>query len=134
MTLKDELLALKPLFGTDSPEFYERVESIADRYNSDYDKQIITDFIAGKLHSIDSEIDNLQEKAIKLQMQEVSDIISLSYLAKKYFNKSRSWIYQRMNGNIVNGKPARFTNEELTILNSALKDISEKLGSLSISY
>ena len=68
------------------------------------------------------------------QMQEVADIISLSYLAKRYFNKSRSWLYQRMNGNIVNGKPARFTSDELATLNRALKDISEKLGSLSVSY
>ena len=43
-------------------------------------------------------------------------------------------VYIRMNGNLVNGKPARFTDEELATLNRALKDISEKLSSLSISY
>ena len=103
MTLREELSSLKPMLGTDAPEFYDKVKSIAARYTSEEDKKEI-------------------------------DIISLSYLAKRYFNKSRSWLYQRMNGNIVNGKPARFTSDELATLNRALKDISEKLGSLSVSY
>ncbi|WP_289090654.1 DUF5053 domain-containing protein [uncultured Bacteroides sp.] len=134
MTLHEELSALIPMLGTDSPEFYGKVKSIASRYNSDDDKKTIADFISGRMQDIDNRIDTLEEKTIRLQMQEVSDVISLSYLAKHYFNKSRSWLYQRMNGNLVNGKPARFTDEELATLNRALKDISEKLGSLSISY
>ena len=79
-------------------------------------------------------LDVIEESAIKLQLQEVAEIVSLSYLAKKYFNKSRSWLYQRLNGNLVNGKPARFTKEELQTFNNALQDISQKIGSLSISY
>lgn len=134
MTLQEELNALRPLLGTDAPEFYDKVKSIANRYNSEEDKKIIADFISGRLEQADKEINKLEENTIRLQMQEVSNVISLSYLAKRYFNKSRSWLYQRMNGNIVNGKPARFTEEELETLNKALKDISEKLGSLSISY
>lgn len=134
MTLREELLLLEPLLGTDSPEFYDKVESIAARYNSDRDKREIAGFISERLADTDKRIDELEERTVKMQMQEVSEMISLSYLAKHYFNKSRSWLYQRLNGNTVNGKPARFTEEELTTLNNALKDISEKLGSLSISY
>lgn len=134
MTLREELLLLEPLLGTDSPEFYDKVESIAARYNSDRDKREIAGFISERLAGTDKRIDELEERTVKMQMQEVSEMISLSYLAKHYFNKSRSWLYQRLNGNTVNGKPARFTEEELTTLNNALKDISEKLGSLSISY
>lgn len=134
MTLREELLSLEPMLGTDAPEFYDKVKSISARYSSEENKKEIADFIAGRLKEADHKIDRLEENAIKLQMQEVADIISLSYLAKRYFNKSRSWLYQRMNGNIVNGKPARFTEDELETLNSALKDISQKLGSLSISY
>ena len=134
MTLKDELSALKPLLGTDSPEFYSRVKEIAIKYETNSDKQMISEFVSECLKGIDAGIDELEENTIRLQMQEVSSIISLSYIAKMYFNKSRAWLYQRMNGNVVNGKPARFTQEELSTLNRALKDISEKLGSLSISY
>ena len=118
MTLHEELSALIPMLGTDSPEFYDKVKSIASRYNSDDDKKTIADFISGRMQDIDNRIEILEERTIRLQMQEVSDVISLSYLAKHYFNKSRSWLYQRM----------------IATLNRALKDISEKLGSLSISY
>lgn len=134
MALKEELQALKPLLGTDSPEFYSRVKEIAAKYNSDEDKKTIADFISNQLQGIDDKLDAIEESAIKLQLQEVAEIVSLSYLAKKYFNKSRSWLYQRLNGNTVNGKPARFTQEELQTFNNALQDISKKIGSLSISY
>ena len=99
MALREELLSLKPMLGTDAPEFYDKVKSIAARYTSEEDKKEIADFIAGRLEEADRKIDRLEENTIKLQMQEVADIISLSYLAKRYFNKSRSWLYQRMNGN-----------------------------------
>ena len=134
MALKEELQALKPLLGTDSPEFYSRVKEIAAKFNSDEDKKTIADFVSNQLQSIDDKLDAIEESAIKLQLQEVAEIVSLSYLAKKYFNKSRSWLYQRLNGNTVNGKPARFTQEELRTFNNALQDISKKIGSLSISY
>lgn len=134
MTLKDELQALRPLLGTDSPEFYDRMKDIAARYTSEEDKMAISDFVSERLQEVDKKIDSIEENAIKLQLQEVAEIVSLSYLAKKYFNKSRSWLYQRLNGNIVNGKPARFTEEELATFNNALQDISKKIGSLSISY
>lgn len=41
MTLKDELLALKPLLGTDSPEFYTKMREIAAKYNSEEDKKLL---------------------------------------------------------------------------------------------
>lgn len=134
MALNDELLALKSLLGTDSPEFYTRIKEIASKYKSEEDKKIIANFVSERLEDIDKRLDVMEENAIKLQMQEIAEIVSLSYLAKKYFNKSRSWLYQRLNGNLVNGKPARFTQEELQTFNNALQDISKKIGSLSISY
>ena len=122
------------MLGTDSPEFDDRMKDIATRYTSNDDKKVISEFVSDQLKEVDKKIDSMEENAIKLQLQEIAEIVSLSYLAKKYFNKSRSWLYQRLNGNIVNGKPARFTEEELATFNDALQDISKKIGSLSISY
>ena len=59
--------------------------------------------------------------------------ISLSYIAKTYFNKSRSWLNQRINGNTVNGMQAKFSQEELRTLDYALKDLSEKLAEIRVS-
>jgi len=66
-------------------------------------------------------------------LESVIPAISLVYIAKKYFNKSDAWLYQRINGNVVNGKPAQFTINEIEQLKRALIDISNQLVSVSIS-
>mgnify|MGYP006878446231 CR=1 FL=1 len=57
MTLKDELQALRPLLGTDSPEFYDRMKDIASRYTSDDDKKVISDFVSERLKEVDKKLD-----------------------------------------------------------------------------
>jgi hypothetical protein len=74
-----------------------------------------------------------QNLRIKEQMEAVSEIISMSYIAKTYFNKTKSWLSQRINELNVNGKPASFTDEEIETLNYAFKDISKKIGAFSVS-
>ena len=71
---------------------------------------------------------------IESKMEDIAPIVLTSgdpkrceYIAKTYFNKSRQWLYQRINGNIVNGKQASFTKEEIDILNHALNDIGNRL-------
>lgn len=78
-------------------------------------------------------IDFIEEQInLKLKLQEVTEIISLSYIAKNYFHKTRQWLYQRINGNKVGGKKLTLTEDQLKTLDFALKDISKKIGSLSI--
>ena len=45
-------------------------------------------------------------------MKDILPIISLLYIAKTYFGKTKEWLYQRVNGNIAKGKPAKFTDEK----------------------
>lgn len=75
----------------------------------------------------------LSDFIMREQLNEILPYISISAIAKNYFGKSKEWFYQKMNGNIVNGKPAKFTAEEIQKLNFALQDLSEKLGSVRIS-
>jgi hypothetical protein len=58
-------------------------------------------------------------------------MVSVSHLSKKYFDKSASWFYQRMNGNLVHGKPAKFTPDELITLRRVLDELSEKFSQTS---
>ena len=76
---------------------------------------------------------NLSNFLMREQLNDILPYISVSAIAKNYFGKSKEWFYQKMNGNIVNGKPAKFTEEEIKNLNFALQDISKKIGSVSIS-
>ncbi|MDF9831555.1 DUF5053 domain-containing protein [Parabacteroides sp. PF5-6] len=70
----------------------------------------------------------IQDIEIKIKLSGILDIISMSYIAKKYFNKTKSWFSQRLNGHLVNGVPASFSAEELKILSFALEDISQQLS------
>lgn len=74
-----------------------------------------------------------REIIVKNQIRDILPIISLSFIAKEYFGKTKEWLYQRINGNVVNGKPAQFTEEEKKTLNFALKDIADKLTKISVS-
>lgn len=70
---------------------------------------------------------------IRKQMEDILPCISLAYIAETYFKKSRQWLYQRVNGLLVNGKPARFTPEEIETLNFALQDMGQRLATTRIS-
>lgn len=77
-------------------------------------------------------IERIDAVLIRQQMEDILPFISLAYMAKTYFGKSRQWLYQRVNGLMVNGKPAQFTQAELDILNHALKDMGQKLVSTHV--
>ena len=73
---------------------------------------------------------------VKLQiaLDSVGKYVSLSYIASKYFNKTRFWIHNKLRGYNVNGKPAFFTPEEVSQLKFALHDISKHIEQASNSF
>lgn len=68
---------------------------------------------------------------VRNMLGEIADALSLSYLAKRYFEKDKTWLYHRLNNSYVNGKPASFSQQELIILADSLKDLSSKLSDIS---
>ena len=65
---------------------------------------------------------------VRQRLGDIPQVINMSYIAKHYFGKSRTWLYQRINGNIVNGKPVFFAIAERRQLQEALHDIGKKLS------
>jgi hypothetical protein len=59
-------------------------------------------------------------------LDEVYEQINWAYLAKNYFGKTRSWLYNKFSGT-NNGKPDDFSEVDRQTLKSALLDISKKL-------
>lgn len=55
------------------------------------------------------------------------DLLNGAYVAEKCFDKSRQWLYQRVNGNIVNGKPAEFTEDQKEHLAAFLREKAKEL-------
>lgn len=102
------------------------------------DKRLITEAVDedfSKIHQKIEECKNLSHRIeVRKRLEEVLPFISVSKFAEVYFGKSASWLHQRINGNVVHGKPCRFTDEEIDIFNRALQDVSKKIGSLNISY
>ena len=90
-------------------------------------------FEAAFMASAKKTLQDVKQLKIKEQLSEINQFVSMSYIAKTYFNKTKSWISQRINGNEVNGKPAQFTPEEINTLNTAFADLSKKLGAFNVS-
>ena len=75
-----------------------------------------------------AQADDMIARARLAKLGDVPEAISFSYIAKKYFGKSRGWLMQKVNGNIVNGKQASFTADERRQFRAALQDISKQLS------
>ena len=115
----------------------KKAREIRAKYNSPEEREFIIKYMNGELNCIENEIKIVDAKlermlSIKAQVKEISEIVSLKYIAKNYFGKSASWLSQRINGSPVRGKIYCLKESELDILNSAIQDIGKKLGSLSI--
>ena len=67
------------------------------------------------------------ELAIKVALKDILGIVSMAYISRVYFSRSKSWFSQKMNGNIKNGNLTSFTKEEMKTLSYALNDISKKI-------
>lgn len=94
------LIELKPLMGSTDPKEREKLlafeEELKTLQLSEEDKTKGQKFFDSGIDEVQQEIDIIKEKVnLQEQLKEVSEIISLSYIAKKYFNKTRSWLYQK---------------------------------------
>lgn len=131
-TLQNDLKKIDTLSREELDMFLINMKA---RYTSIEDKEAIRKHLMGELSNIKSELTDInKELTIKEQLKDISEVVSLSYIAKKYFGKSRAWLYQRINGNSVRGQIYTLSPEEIDTLNFALRDISNKIGSLSIKY
>ena len=78
-------------------------------------------------------IEEADEMIFRAKLGDLPEALSFSYIAKKYFGKSRGWLMQKVNGNRVNGKTAIFTDEERLMFRKALQDLSEKMSAVAMS-
>ncbi len=64
---------------------------------------------------------------MKTKMTDILVSISWADLSRRYFGKSNSWLYHKMDGRDGNGKPTSFTPEEAEILKGALCDLADRI-------
>lgn len=100
---------------------------------SDEDVEHLTIAVQSDFDRIHDEINEIKEQlSIRERLEPILPYLSVSNLAKDYFGKSSSWFYQRLNGNCVHGKVCKFTEDELSRLDVALKDIGRRIGGLNL--
>ena len=75
---------------------------------------------------------SLEKIDISVKMLQVSQYVSLAYIADRFFGKSRQWLNNRLKGNFVNGKPASFTSDEIKKLSAALVQISDEIRTTAL--
>lgn len=68
---------------------------------------------------------------IEVKEAEIFNVLNASYIAKRFFGKSRNWLYQKLNHNIKNGKEVEFTSGEYQKLKEAIETIAEELQTLA---
>lgn len=126
-----ELEALKQKFmllDTDEEReaFHSEVKAFVDSKN-DEEKQLVSKaFINGAIEASER-ADKLIDDVLRKKLNGIYESISWSYIARTYFNKSRAWLSQRINGLMIHGKEAQFTHEEKQTLLQALRDISGRI-------
>ena len=84
------------------------VKESGDRLDKMTDKEMerLTDAVEADLKEMKVRVDEI---LVREKMEAILPMISVSYLAKHYFGRSSSWLYQRINGNDVLVNPPKFT-------------------------
>jgi len=63
----------------------------------------------------------------KIDGAQILDTMNCAAISERFFNRSRAWFIQRLNNNIVNGKPVSFSTEELLKLRTSLKVLASEI-------
>ena len=66
-----------------------------------------------------------------LKASDIMRVLNASYIAERFFGKSKSWFSQKLNNHVKNGTPAEFTPSEIETLRNALYTISIELQEIA---
>ena len=131
-TIEDILKEMKPLMSTGNPEERKKLDALIEELNgrklTEKEKIFAQTWWNSGIEEIKQDITTLRQ-----QIEEDDyKLIPMSYIAKHYFGKSASWLYQRINGNKVGGRSYTLNEEQKATFNRALQDIAKRISSFSI--
>lgn len=105
----------------------ELVNEIIERAQS-AEAQAMADETLARLKNGEITADKL---VVDLKKEDIAKVLKVSYIAERFFGRSRSWLCHKLNNDIVNGKREGFTVEELQKLKNALDTIAYEIQILS---
>ncbi|MDR1402280.1 MAG: DUF5053 domain-containing protein [Tannerellaceae bacterium] len=132
MDARKEIEKLKREFVSLKTEEERKVFDVKLRNNlqskTEEEKQEFAKAFVNSAHSDAKRIKEFcNEATIRLKLQEILGVVSMAYIAREYFHKSKYWFSQKLNGNLKNGMICSFTEDEMKTLVFALKDINAKI-------
>ena len=104
------------------------LESMSGNETSELEQAVSDDF--KRMHKDAADIE--RTITVRKKLEPILPLINVAGFTRHYFGKSSSWFYQRMNGNIVHGKPMSFTDEELNQLQDAFQDLARRMLSFQL--
>ncbi len=120
---EDYLNMMDAIIASDDPvekdRLYNQIIAEADSDKEEFEK-------AYREH-LDRTLQKCDDILLRQNLDFILKSMNLTFIAKEYFGKSHAWLSQRINGNLVNGKPAQFTDEDKQKLKNALEDISRRV-------
>ena len=68
-----------------------------------------------------------EKTTARYQLDDIILEVSWADVAKTYFGKSSSWIYNKLNGRDGNGGHGEFNEQETEVLRNALFELSDRI-------
>lgn len=129
--MNDKIKRLEEMVAVNDPATMDYLAEIVADATSPEDKAKLDELAAKLMASANESLDHvenaLNEQLLREQLGPLAEALNMSYIARTYFGKSRSWLSQRLNGHIVHGRKAELTEDERQTLNGALNDIQSQI-------
>lgn len=129
---KKKIAELRKLVGRTDENSKKRVDEIAlwfKEHTDEESQRLFDEFMEEGISEMQVELEDIRHQID----DEAYRLLPISYIAKKYFGKSQSWLSQRINGTKVRGRVYTLTEEQKRIFNNAMQDLSEFFGSFRIA-
>lgn len=135
MDMDEKIKKLEEMIAAGDPAVMDYLAEVTAQATSPEDKSRLDELAARLMNESREGLDRaeraIEEHLLREQLGPLAEALNMSYIARTYFGKSRSWLSQRLNGSVVNGKRAAMTDEEKATLTSALQDIQSQISAFT---
>ena len=70
-------------------------------------------------------------KMMALKESDIMRVLNATYIAERFFGRSKSWFSQKINNHMKNGEPVTFTPSEIATLKDALLTLSREIQEIA---
>ncbi|MBO4870550.1 MAG: DUF5053 domain-containing protein [Muribaculaceae bacterium] len=135
--MDDKIKKLEQMIAANDPATMDCLAEIVAEAKSPEDKarldELAAQLMTGANECLDRVENAVNEQLLRDQLGPLAEALNMSYIARTYFGRSRSWLSQRLNGHTVHGRKAILTDDERMTLNDALNDIQSQITAFTHS-